>query len=66
MSIPSNTRLGRYEIRSKIGSGGMGDVYAAVDDLLGRQVAIKVFPNEFGREAERLARFCARLKRRRP
>lgn len=62
MTIAPNTRLGRYEIRSKIGAGGMGDVYVAADTLLGRDVAIKVFPQEFGREAERLARFVREAK----
>jgi serine/threonine protein kinase len=62
MPIAANTRLGRYEIRSQIGAGGMGDVYAAVDTLLGRTVAVKVFPSEFGREAERLARFIREAK----
>jgi non-specific serine/threonine protein kinase len=62
MTLAQNTRLGRYEIRSKIGAGGMGDVYVAFDTLLERQVAIKVFPPEFGREAERLARFVREAK----
>ena len=62
MTLDQNTRLGRYEIRSKIGAGGMGDVYVAFDSLLERQVAIKVFPPEFGREAERLARFVREAK----
>ena len=62
MALDPDTRLGRYEIRSKIGAGGMGDVYVASDSLLGRQVAIKVFPSEFGREAERLARFVREAK----
>ena len=62
MALDANTKLGRYAIRSKIGAGGMGDVYAATDTLLGRDVAIKVFPAEFGREAERLARFVREAK----
>lgn len=57
MILLPNTRLGRYEIRSQIGAGGMGDVYLASDTLLGRSVAIKIFPTHLGREAERLARF---------
>src|SRR6476469_9613625 len=62
MTLPPNTRFGRYEIRSKIGAGGMGDVYVASDSLLGRDVAIKVFPPEFGREAENLVRFQREAK----
>ena len=62
MTLAPNAKLGRYEIRSKIGAGGMGDVYVAFDTLLERQVAIKVFPPEFGREAERLTRFVREAK----
>ena len=50
-------RFGRYEIRSKIGEGGMGEVYAAHDDELNRSVAIKLLPNEFVSDAERRSRF---------
>ncbi len=46
-----------YRIRQKIGEGGMGRVYRAEDTNLSRQVAIKVLPDEFARDAERLARF---------
>jgi serine/threonine protein kinase len=45
VTIPSGTKLGRYEIRSKIGEGGMGEVYLAQDTKLDRGVAIK-FLNE--------------------
>ncbi len=57
MSILSGTRLGRYEIRSKIGEGGMGEVYLAQDTKLGREVAVKVLPDAFASDPERLARF---------
>ena len=43
MTIASGTKLGRYEIRSKLGQGGMGEVYLAHDTLLERNVAIKFF-----------------------
>ncbi|HEX8747001.1 MAG TPA: protein kinase [Pyrinomonadaceae bacterium] len=62
MNLLPDTRLGRYEIRSQIGAGGMGDVYLASDSLLGRYVAIKIFPPQLAREAERLARFVREAK----
>ena len=46
MTIASGTRLGRYEIRAKIGAGGMGDVYLAEDIQLRRRVALKILPLE--------------------
>jgi serine/threonine protein kinase len=44
MTITAGTKLGRYEIRSKIGEGGMGEVYLAQDTKLNRRVAIKFLP----------------------
>ena len=57
MAIGPGTRLGPYEIEAQIGVGGMGEVYRATDTTLGRQVAIKVLPEAFAQDAERLARF---------
>jgi eukaryotic-like serine/threonine-protein kinase len=50
-------RLGPYEITASIGKGGMGEVYRASDTNLGRDVAIKVLPDAFAQDPERLARF---------
>ena len=55
--MESGTKLGHYTVASLIGKGGMGEVYQATDEKLGRQVAIKVLPEEFAKDAERLARF---------
>ena len=46
MTIGTGTKLGRYEIRSKIGEGGMGEVYLAGDPKLDRKVALKVLPED--------------------
>ena len=57
MFIAPGVRLGPYEIRSRIGEGGMGVVYRAKDTRLGREVAIKVLPAAFAADADRLRRF---------
>ncbi|HEY6220929.1 MAG TPA: serine/threonine-protein kinase, partial [Candidatus Eisenbacteria bacterium] len=57
MALPAGTRLGPYELVSLLGKGGMGEVYRAKDDRLGRDVAIKVLPPSFASDAERLKRF---------
>ena len=51
------TRLGPYEIQSALGAGGMGEVYRARDMKLGRDVAVKVLPDVFAGDPQRLARF---------
>ena len=57
MSITTGTRLGPYEIVAPIGAGGMGEVYRAKDTKLNRDVAIKVLPESFALDADRVARF---------
>src|ERR1044072_8088006 len=57
MTISPGTLLGRYEIRSKIGEGGMGEVYLAQDTELDRTVAIKILPERLASDQQRLQRF---------
>jgi serine/threonine protein kinase len=62
MSIAPGAHLSSYEILALIGAGGMGEVYQAHDTKLGRDVAIKVLPEAFAHDAERLARFQREAK----
>ena len=55
--LAPGTKLGRYEIRSQLGAGGMGEVYRARDTELGREVAVKVLPPSFSADKDRLSRF---------
>ena len=57
MSIPPNTTFAHYCIISKLGAGGMGEVYLAQDSKLDRKVAIKFLNEEFGKDADKLKRF---------
>jgi len=57
MSVKPGTHLGSYEIQSLIGAGGMGEVYLAYDTDLKREVAIKLLPDAFARDPDRVARF---------
>jgi len=62
MPLTTGSRLGPYEITAAIGAGGMGEVYRARDSKLGRDVAIKVLPEAFSRDADRMARFQREAK----
>jgi Tol biopolymer transport system component len=57
MTLPAGTRVGPYEVLAPLGVGGMGEVYRARDARLGREVALKVLPEELAADADRLARF---------
>ena len=57
MALSAGTRLGPYEILSALGAGGMGEVYRARDTKLDRAVAIKILPEAFAADTERIARF---------
>src|SRR5438132_3627264 len=60
--LSSGTKLGRYEIRSKIGEGGMGEVYLAQDTKLDRKVALKILPVELASNRDRMERFVREAK----
>src|SRR5262245_7129060 len=62
MALAPGSRLGPHEVTAQIGVGGMGEVYRATDTNLGRQVAIKVLPDTFAQDPERLARFDREAK----
>jgi len=57
MTLAAGTHLGRYEIRSKLGAGGMGEVYLAEDSELHRNVALKVLPSDVSSNRDRMRRF---------
>ena len=57
MALTPGTKLGPYEILSLLGAGGMGEVYRARDSKLCRNIALKVIPQEFAQDGQRMARF---------
>ena len=62
MALAAGTKLGSYEVVAQIGAGGMGEVYQAHDTKLGRDVAIKILPEAFAHDTERLSRFQREAK----
>ena len=62
MTIAAGTKLGRYEIHSQLGAGGMGEVYLGYDAKLGRRVALKILPAEVATKQERMERFVREAK----
>src|SRR3982075_1663576 len=62
MALTPGEKLGRYEIRSKIGEGGMGEVYLAQDTKLDRKVALKILPAEVAAHQDRMRRFVQEAK----
>src|SRR5712671_6659777 len=61
-SLSPGTKLGRYEIRSQLGAGGMGEVYLAEDTKLNRKVAIKILPSNLASDRDRMRRFVQEAK----
>src|SRR3989475_821190 len=62
MTLAVGTKIGRYEIRAKIGEGGMGEVYLAQDTELDRKVALKILPAEVATQRDRMERFVREAK----
>src|SRR6201993_4516386 len=62
MPIATGTKLGRYEIRSKIGEGGMGEVYLAEDTKRDQKVALKILPAELASKRDPMERFIREAK----
>ncbi|MGH9928464.1 MAG: protein kinase domain-containing protein, partial [Pyrinomonadaceae bacterium] len=61
-SLPLGARLGRYEVKSQLGAGGMGEVYLAKDTKLDRKVALKILPADVAAHPDRMKRFVQEAK----
>jgi serine/threonine protein kinase len=57
MALEIGQHLGSYEITALLGKGGMGEIYRARDVKLKREVAVKILPDEFNRNADRMSQF---------
>ena len=64
MPLSPGTRLGHYDVTALLGEGGMGQVWQATDTQLNREIALKILPDAFADDAERLARFQREAKAR--
>ena len=62
MPLDVGARLGHYTVTAKLGEGGMGEVWEATDTKLDRQVALKILPEAFAADPDRLARFHAKRR----
>src|SRR5258707_14658911 len=62
MSLVTGTKLGRYEIRTQLGAGGMGEVYLAQDTKLDRRGALKILPADVASNRDRMERFIREAK----
>jgi serine/threonine protein kinase/DNA-binding beta-propeller fold protein YncE len=62
MTLTPGTKLGRYEILSQLGAGGMGEIYLALDTTLGRKVALKILPESVASNVNRMQRFVQEAK----
>jgi serine/threonine-protein kinase len=62
MTLDAGAKLGRYEIRSQVGAGGMGEVYLAQDTKLDRKVALKILPPSLAEDTDRMSRFVREAK----
>src|SRR5438132_3181911 len=62
LTVAAGTKLGRYEIHSQIGAGGMGEVYLAQDTKLNRKIALKILPADVATHPDRMKRFVQEAK----